>query len=97
MSRLRVWLVMSRGGGPKKYRKDAVIRACRDWYHLNGEKPFTSKDLYESGLISFQQKTQHINARSVSFLIGVLYRQGLLELITDGKKKKQNEYIFKWP
>jgi len=86
---------MSRGGGPKKYRKEGVIKACVAWKDIYGLEPFTAKDLYESGLITFQQKTQHISSRSVSFLVGVLEKQGLLEVVEDGQKKKQSTYRCK--
>ena len=85
---------MSRGGGPKKYRQVSVLDACRKWYETHDDV-FTSKDLYESGLITFRQKTQHINAKSVSIILGILMRRGNLELVEDGRKKKQTTYRYK--
>ena len=76
----------------KKYRQPAVTRAVESWKHTHGDKEFTAKDLMESGFIVFRLSTMHINEASVSMILGILRRRGIVRLASENERSKQGQY-----
>jgi prenyltransferase beta subunit len=79
-------------GGRKKYRQPAVTQAVELWKLNHNEKAFTAKDIMQSGFIEFRLKTQHISEKSVSVILSILEKRGLVRVVENNGPSKAKTY-----
>ena len=79
-------------GGRKKYRQPAVTKAVELWKLEHKDKEFTAKDLWLSGLITFRLRTQHISEKSVSVILGILEKRGIVKVVENNGPSKAKTY-----